>query len=49
VLFSEMDKHVTIYDQFREGGGPVILINVFTVDPKEPTSCWLPGRMTPTT
>ena len=35
MLFSELDKHVTIYDQLKEGGGPVILINVFTVDPKE--------------
>ena len=35
MLFSEMDKHVRVYDQLKEGGGPVILINVFTVDPKE--------------
>jgi heme-degrading monooxygenase HmoA len=35
MLFSEMDKHVTIYDQLKEGGGPVILINVFKVDLKE--------------
>jgi heme-degrading monooxygenase HmoA len=35
MLFSEMDKYVTIYDQLKEGGGPVILINVFTVDPQE--------------
>jgi heme-degrading monooxygenase HmoA len=35
MLFSEMDKHVTIYDQLKAGGGPVILINLFTVDPSE--------------
>jgi len=36
MLFSEMDKHVTIYDQLKEeGGGPVVLINVFTVKPEE--------------
>lgn len=35
MLFCEMDKHVTIYDQLKEGGGPVVLINVFTVDPKD--------------
>jgi quinol monooxygenase YgiN len=35
MLFSEMDKHVTIHDQLEEGGGPVVLINLFTVDPKE--------------
>jgi heme-degrading monooxygenase HmoA len=35
VAFTEMDKHVTISDQLKEGGGPVILVNVFTVDPRE--------------
>ena len=35
MLFSEMDRHVTIYNQLKEGGGPVILINLFTVDPEE--------------
>ena len=35
MLFSEMDKNVTISEQLKEGGGPVILVNVFTVDPKE--------------
>ena len=35
LAFSEMDKHVSIYDQLKEGGGPVILVNVFTVKPEE--------------
>ena len=35
LAFSEMDKHVSIYDQLKEGGGSVILINLFTVEPEE--------------
>jgi heme-degrading monooxygenase HmoA len=35
LAFAEMDKHVTIYDQLKDGGGPVALVNLLTVDPKE--------------
>ncbi len=35
VAFIEMDKQVTIYDQLKDGGGAVILINVFTVKSEE--------------
>ena len=35
VAFNEMDKHVTIREQLGEGGGPVVLVNVFTVEPEE--------------
>lgn len=31
----EMDKQVKISEQLQEGGGPVILVNVFTVKPEE--------------
>lgn len=31
----EMDKQVKISAQIQEGGGPVILVNVFTVMPEE--------------
>lgn len=33
--FREMDEHVTLHDQLGESGGPVVLVNVFTVDPGE--------------
>ena len=35
IAFSEMDRHVTIREQLQEGGGPVVLINLFTVEPEE--------------
>ena len=35
IAFSEMDRHVTIREQLQEGGGPVVLINIFTVEPEE--------------
>ena len=35
VTFNEMDKHVTIREQLAEGGGPVVLVNLFTVEPEE--------------
>lgn len=33
--FNEMDKHVTLHEQLEEGGGPVVLVNLFTVEPEE--------------
>lgn len=33
--FTEMDQHVTIREQLGEGGGPVVLVNIFTVEPEE--------------
>jgi quinol monooxygenase YgiN len=39
----EMDAAVTLRDQFGESGGPVVLANVFTVDPREAdalTAAW---------
>lgn len=35
VMFAELDKHVTIHKQLQEGGGPVVLVNLFTVEPEE--------------
>lgn len=35
VAFNEMDTHVTMREQIAEGGGPVVLVNVFTVEPEE--------------
>lgn len=35
VMFTELDKHVTLHEQLREGGGPVVLVNLFTVKPEE--------------
>lgn len=34
-MFTELDKHVTIREQLQEGGGPVVLVNLFTVAPDE--------------
>ena len=31
----EMDRHVTLFEQMEQRGGPVILINTFTVEPEE--------------
>ena len=31
----EMDRHVTLFEQMEQRVGPVILINTFTVEPKE--------------
>ncbi|MGQ4516509.1 antibiotic biosynthesis monooxygenase [Streptomyces sp. DW26H14] len=31
--FHELDAHVALADQLDEGGGPVILVNVLSVDP----------------
>ena len=33
--FSEMDPTVTLADQMADDGGPVVLVNVFTVPPGE--------------
>jgi heme-degrading monooxygenase HmoA len=33
--FREMDEHVALADQLGEDVGPVVLINEFTVDPKD--------------
>lgn len=33
--FVEMDGQVTIRDQLEDTGGPVVLINTFTVNPQE--------------
>ena len=33
--FTEMDEKVTIFDQIEERGGPVVLINKFTVAPDD--------------
>ena len=33
--FAEMDERVTLFEQMDEGGGPVVLINKFNVDPDE--------------
>ncbi len=33
--FSEMDAKVRIFDQIEDRGGPVVLINTFTVAPEE--------------
>ena len=38
VAFKEIDNHVTLNDQLKEDGGPVVLINLFTVDPKDADS-----------
>lgn len=35
LAFVEMDERVSIRDQFKDTGGPVILINKFTVKPEE--------------
>lgn len=35
VTFHEMDTQVSIREQLGEGGGPVVLVNLFTVAPKE--------------
>jgi heme-degrading monooxygenase HmoA len=35
VAFTEMDKHVTIHDQLKDSCGPVILVNLFSVDPEQ--------------
>ena len=35
VTFVEMDESVSIRDQFADTGGPVVLINKFTVKPEE--------------
>lgn len=35
LAFKEMDETVTLQDQLSEGGGPVILMNKFTVKPEE--------------
>jgi hypothetical protein len=32
---TEMDEKVTLVSQMESSGGPVILINTFTVDPAE--------------
>jgi heme-degrading monooxygenase HmoA len=31
IAFTEMDKKISISDQLEDSGGPVVLINVFTV------------------
>jgi heme-degrading monooxygenase HmoA len=35
VKFAEMDDKVTLFAQMEDGGGPVVLINKFNVDPGE--------------
>ena len=35
IAFVEMDKHVSIADQLKDDGGPVVLINLFNVDPEQ--------------
>jgi len=35
VTFVEMDEGVSIQDQLKDTGGPVVLINKFTVKPEE--------------
>lgn len=35
VTFNEMDPHVSLRDQLRDGGGPVVLVNLLTVAPEE--------------
>ena len=35
IAFKELDEHVTIREQLQEGGGPAVLVNVFTVEPGE--------------
>ncbi len=43
VKLVEMDESVTFAEQMEEGGGPVILINKFNVDPAEIDQllhCW---------
>jgi heme-degrading monooxygenase HmoA len=33
--FAEMDRTVTLADQFKDEGGPVVLINTFVVPPED--------------
>lgn len=35
VTFREMDERVRLQDQLADEGGPVVLVNVFSVDPSE--------------
>ena len=35
VSFKELDARVTLGEQMRENQGPIVLINLFTVDPAE--------------
>lgn len=35
VTFVEMDKNITLRDQLEDTGGPVVLINIFTVPAEE--------------
>lgn len=35
VQFVEMDKQVTLFEQMEQPPGPVVLLNVFTVEPEE--------------
>lgn len=35
VKFGEIDKHVTFQKQLKEDTGPLVLINSYSVDPKE--------------
>ena len=34
-IFKELDRSVTLTQQLEEGGGPVILVNILTVDPAD--------------
>jgi hypothetical protein len=40
VRFGEIDKYVTFQKQMKEDTGPFVLINSYSVDPKE-VDAWL--------
>ena len=33
--FKELDSKITLAEQMQMGGGPIVLINVFTIDPAD--------------
>jgi hypothetical protein len=43
VKLASLDDYISIIDQLGEKESPVVLVNVFTVDPSEEITCWQRG------